>query len=50
MSLEVYILVAFAAGVGVNSTCADILLGAASVVVALDDDDNDVLAAAGSTS
>ena len=49
MSLEVYILVAFVAVVGVNSTCEDILLGDASDVVALDDDDGvDVLDAASS--
>lgn len=47
MSLEVYSFVAFAAGVGVNPTCEDILLGAASDVVALDDD---VLAVDDSTS
>ena len=52
MSLEVYNLVAFAAGVGENSTCEDILLGDASVVVAPDDadDDDDVLAAVDPTS
>jgi hypothetical protein len=50
MSLEVYSLVAFAGGVGENSTCEDILLGNASVVVALDDADDDVLATVDPTS
>jgi hypothetical protein len=50
MSLEVYSLVAFAAGVGEISTCEDILLGDASVVVALDDADDDVLATVDPTS
>lgn len=43
-------MVSFAAGVGENSTCEDILLGDASVVVALDDADDDVLAAVEPTS
>ena len=39
MSLEVYILVAFVAGVGVNPTCEDTLLVEASDVVVVVDDD-----------